>query len=122
MPYIPNLSNKLLFAHAHSKKTGEQVGLYCATFSYSPVDSANDLLKRTFLHCGNVFIIVDYFPFKADANKVIELMGETTDSAIVNLSTKRPDYYIKTLPFVEKLKSDLTQISTDLSSDKSTDK
>lgn len=118
MPYIPNRSNKLLFAHVHSRKTGEQVGLYCATFSFSPAISANDLLKRTFLHCGDVFIIVDYFPFKADAKKVIELIKQTTDSAIVNLSTKRPDYYIKTLPFVEKLKSDLTQISADLSSDK----
>ena len=114
MPYIPNRSNKLLFAHVHSKKTGEQVGLYCAALSSSPADSANDLLKRTLLHCGNVFIIVDYFPFKADARKVIELAKQNMDSAIINLSTKRPDYYTKTL----SLKSELAQISTELSTEK----
>ena len=114
MPYIPNCSNRLLFAHVHSKKTGEQVGLYCATISSSPADSANDLLKRTFPHSGNVFLIVDYFPFKADARKVIELMGETTDSAIINLSTKWPDYYTRPL----SLKSELAQISTELSTEK----
>lgn len=115
MPYIPNKAKKLLFAHVHSKKTWEQVGLYCTTISSSPADSANDLLKRTLLHCGNVFIIIDYFPFKAEADKVLELAKQNMDSAIINLSTKRPDYYIKTLPFVEKLKSDLTQLSAELS-------
>ena len=114
MPYIPNRSKKLLFAHVHSKKTGEQVGLYCTTISSSPADSANDLLKRTLPHCGNVFIIVDYFPFKAEADKVIELAKQNMDSAIINLSTKRPDYYTKTL----SLKSELAQISTELSSEK----
>ena len=114
MPYIPNRSNKLLFAHVHSKKTGEQVGLYCTTISSSPADSANDLLQGTLLHCGNVFIIVDFFPFKADARKVIELAKQNIDRAIINFSTKRPDYYTKTL----SLKSELAQISTELSSEK----
>ena len=119
MPYIPNRSNKLLFAHVHSRKTGEQVGLYCGPLSLSsPADSTRDLLKRTVNHSANSFIIIDLFPFKADSRKILELIKQNTDNVIVNLSTIRPDYYIKTIPFVEKLKSDLTQISADLSSDK----